>query len=148
MDQVVSQPLLLADVLKSSIHQTSTVSHAQMVISQTEPRKFARELNLNVDPNKSLVLPQAASLALLAHQAKSQLPIEDHARPLSEPVLVLKSSQRMAVDVTHAQQVRLLIQMTTKCACHHFHVLELTKSSEMKTIATPVSVATHHKFQV
>jgi hypothetical protein len=148
MDQDVSLPLLLADVLKSSIHQTSTVSHAQMVTSQTEPRKFARELNLNVDQNKSLVFHQAATLALLAHPARNQLPIEDHARPLSEPVLVLRNSLTMAVDVTHAQLVKLLTQMTPKCACHHFPVLELTKFSEMRTIATPVSIAPHQKFQV
>jgi hypothetical protein len=119
-----------------------------MVTSLTEPRKFARELNLNVDQNKSLVLHQAATLALLAHPARNQLPIKDHARPLSEPVLVLKNSLTMAVDVTHAQQVRLPTQMTQKCACHHFPVLELAKFLEMRIIATPVSIAPHHKFQV
>jgi hypothetical protein len=148
MDQVALLPLLLVDVPRSSTLQTSTVSHAQMVTSQTEPRKFARKPNLNAVITKLLDQPQAASHALPAHQTKSHPQIEDHAKPLLEPVLVLKNSQMMEADVTHAQLVKSLIQMTQKCACHHHHVPELTKSLEMRTIATLVSTALLHKFQV
>jgi hypothetical protein len=148
MDQVALPPLSLADVPRSSTLLTSTVFHAQMVTSQTEPRKFAREPNLNAEKSKLSEAWQAATHALLAHQTRSHQQIEDHAKPLLDHVPVLKNSQMMEADVTHAQLVKSLTQMTTRCACHHHHVLELTKSSEMRTIATHVSTALLHKFQV
>lgn len=79
-DQDVLLLLCPVDVPRSSIPQTSTAFHAQMATFQIEPRKFAKEPNLNVDQSKSLDQHQVAIHALHAHQTRSQPQIEDHAQ--------------------------------------------------------------------
>lgn len=147
MDQDVSPPLLLVDVPKSSILPISTVFHAQKVMFLTEPKEYAKKLRDNVMTAQSLEIRRAATHADHVEPTKSHLLIRRLANSKEKLVAVLKSSQKMELDVFHVALMKLLTQIMRRNVNLEMSAFHQMKSMVTLIIATDVSHAQLLKFQ-
>lgn len=148
MDQDVSLLLSLVDVPKSSTLPISTVFHAQKVMFLTEPKEYAKKLRDNVMITQSLEKRRAATHAENVEPTKNHQLIRRLVNSKEKLVAVLKSSQKMELDVFHVVLMKLLTQITRRNANLEMSAFHQMKSTVTPIIATDVFHAQLLKFQM